>query len=93
MATYRQISLSTIGKIQRENLHAFHKHGAGWMGNPDANRSLRLSILVEEIGEVAKALNELSSPDELIKELIQVATMAACWIDVEEHIQKYGQDQ
>jgi NTP pyrophosphatase (non-canonical NTP hydrolase) len=43
----------------------------------------RLAILVEEVGEVAHELTYDSSGDrdKLVKELIQVAAMAASWVE------------
>jgi hypothetical protein len=45
----------------------------------------RLSILAEEVGEVAKEVNELSEPgaqQRLREELVQVAAVAVAWIQV-----------
>lgn len=39
------------------------------------------AILGEEVGEVANALLEHKSPAELRKELVQVAAVAAAWIE------------
>lgn len=49
-----------------------------------ANRMLDdgewLKIIIEEIGEVAKAMLE-NSPKEVMKELIQVAAVALVWLE------------
>lgn len=39
------------------------------------------SILGEEVGEAAKALNDHEDPDALIAELTQVAAVAVAWIE------------
>jgi NTP pyrophosphatase (non-canonical NTP hydrolase) len=41
----------------------------------------RLAIVVEEIGEVARAMTYDQDPLNLERELIQVAAMVAMWID------------
>lgn len=38
-------------------------------------------ILGEEVGEVAKALNEQESIEALKKELVQVAAVATAWVE------------
>lgn len=40
-----------------------------------------LSILTEEVGELAKALNEDGSKEEILGELIQVAAVAVAWLE------------
>ncbi len=68
--------------IHWERIKAWEKHGhedydmesVGWQ------HYLRLPVLVEEVGEVGKAIIE-EGPEELRKELVQVAAMAAAWID------------
>ena len=40
----------------------------------------RLAVLTEEVGEVAHALNE-NDPDELRRELLQVAACAVAWLE------------
>lgn len=40
-----------------------------------------LRILAEEFGEVAIAMNEHLSADEIEKELIQVAAVAVSWVE------------
>lgn len=39
----------------------------------------KLAVLVEEVGEVAKALNELESKERLRAELVQIAAVACSW--------------
>lgn len=40
-----------------------------------------LSILTEEVGEVARALNDDKDKDEIRKELVQVAAVAVAWLE------------
>lgn len=77
-------------KLSKEPYKAIHdeRHRAHMLWSPtgDSMEVLphdsprRLPILVEEVGEVAKALNEDAPMKELRMELIQVAAMAAAWI-------------
>ena len=75
--------------VHEERIRAHAKHGdlsaeaMGW-DNPRW-----LPILTEEMGEVARVINEydlgnINAPEKrakLIEELIQVAAMACAWID------------
>lgn len=73
--------------IDRERQRAHAKHGASSIeGRPSADPG-RLAILVEEVGEVARNLNDrrhngTTDADiaALRAELIQVAAMAVGWI-------------
>lgn len=40
-----------------------------------------LAVLVEEVGEVAKAMHEGASRSDLIDELVQVAAVAIAWLE------------
>lgn len=79
----------TLHAIQAEATRAHIRHGEHSMLGPDYSSGDRLAILVEEVGEVAHELTyDQGSPgvgggrrDELVKELIQVAAMAASWIE------------
>jgi hypothetical protein len=80
------ISDLTLQAIRAEAMRAHYLHGTSSMFfSTDPHR---LSILAEEFGEVAKEINEArlrASPreyrDRIEKELIQVAAMAASWIE------------
>ena len=48
--------------------------------DPDCPDVLRLTALVEELGEIARALHE-NSPDDLLPELIQLAGIASSWAE------------
>lgn len=70
---------------ERERAHA--KHGQTSMESQPADAPMRLSILMEEVGEVAKEFNEGRHRGEgpdlalLRAELIQVSAMSAAWAD------------
>lgn len=45
------------------------------------DRHRKLTILTEEVGEVARALCDRSPDEELRAELIQVAALAVAWLE------------
>lgn len=50
------------------------------MGGTQLTDLERMAVLTEEVGEVAHALNE-QDPDELRRELLQVAACAVAWLE------------
>lgn len=50
-------------------------------GEQSHDRGMWYAILGEEFGEVGKAINEHDGDHELVEELIQVAAVAASWVD------------
>ncbi|HUK72221.1 MAG TPA: hypothetical protein VLW50_26215 [Streptosporangiaceae bacterium] len=77
----------TLAAIQAEATRAHIKHGEHSMLGTAYSSGERLAILMEEVGEVAHELTYDQGGagegrrDELVKELIQVAAMAATWIE------------
>jgi hypothetical protein len=74
----------TLNAIQAEATRAHLLHRENSVLNPDMTDDRRLSILVEEVGEVATDLNDrelgvngMHDKDHLVQELLQVAAMAA----------------
>lgn len=73
--------------IGDERIRALRKHGDRSMEAYPAMHPARLSILVEELGEVAKEINDAAvesrvvDHDALRDELVQVAAMAIAWAD------------
>lgn len=59
---------------ERSNQDVWHKTS----GHSD---SVWLAVLVEEVGEVAKAMHEEASRTDLIDELVQVAAVAVAWLE------------
>lgn len=49
--------------------------------DPDLDWPLKLSALMEEVGEVARALNDDVPPLWLQTELVQVAAVAFAWLE------------
>lgn len=83
----RQISEITISAIKAEAIRAHVLHGDQSMFYGDDYKGLR--ILVEEVGEVARAMNELALgnltqeeyKNQIEKELIQTGAMVLTWIE------------
>jgi hypothetical protein len=85
------LSELTLTAIQMEATRAHLRHGGagGSMLDAKYGDGQRMAILAEEVGEVAHAMNEFTLGnwtsekfrDEIEKELIQVAAMAATWIE------------
>ncbi len=81
--SYLVLSDLTLSAIQAEATRAHLKHGEHSMLGPHYSSGDRLAILMEEVGEVAHELtyDQDGDRDKLVKELIQVAAMAATWIE------------
>lgn len=72
----------TFDAVDAAFISAQLKHGFDQTpASPGMSSWQKLSILVEEVGEVARALNDGESQDALVKELLQTATMALAWVE------------
>jgi hypothetical protein len=77
----------TLAAIQAEATRAHLRHGPHSMLATGTDER-RYRILGEEVGEVARELNDAEienrpvDKDKLVKELLQVAAMAASWVEV-----------
>lgn len=74
-------------EIHAERVRAHKKHGHHGFDAPATGMEVigydarqRLPVLVEEVGEVAKAICDGDPVEHIREELIQVAAMAAAWI-------------
>lgn len=91
---YAVLSELTLTAIQAEATRAHIRHADHSMLSPAYTSGQRLAILVEEVGEVAHELTyDAGGPgvgegrrDELVRELIQVAAMAASWVEMLEGV-------
>lgn len=72
----------SVHALQAEMISAVAKHGwAQTPLNPEMSDERKLVILVEEIGEVARAMTyDNGSKDKLIHELLQTCAMALSWV-------------
>jgi hypothetical protein len=77
----------TLSAIQAEATRAHLKHGEHSMLGANVSDDRRLAILTEEVGEVARELNDAAidgrpvDRDKLVKELIQTGAMCASWVE------------
>lgn len=76
------LSNLTLDAIAAEYVRAHVKHAGHTPKSIHMSDGERLTVLVEEIGEVARAITyDNGDPEELVKELIQVAAMSAAWAE------------
>lgn len=77
------LSPLTLDAVRAEALRAHIKHGPKSLLNPDMPVVEKLAALVEECGEVGRALtyDGDEGKDHLVKELIQVASVALTWVE------------
>lgn len=81
---YPLLSVLTIGAVQAECIRAHLKHepNGGSLLNPDFPTEKKLAALVEEVGEVGRALTyDQDHAGPLVKELLQVANVALSWVE------------
>lgn len=65
---------------QRAKWGAVHAWGSGDCSSPDVAEPVKLAVLTEEVGEVARAMLD-GRPAELRRELVQVAAVAVAWLE------------
>lgn len=58
-----------------------HAHGYGSCASDDVPMFVKAAVLTEEVGEVARALLDVSEPEVLRAELVQVAAVAVAWLE------------
>lgn len=68
---------------QAEQWDRNHEWGWGDCSSPAVETSTKLAVLVEEVGEVARAYLEVADPAELRRELVQVAAVAVAILEGE----------
>jgi hypothetical protein len=67
--------------VAGERLRAHRKHGPNGMESRDAYDRKWWTVLMEEVGEVARAFEDGESIERIKEELVQVTAMAAAWVD------------
>jgi NTP pyrophosphatase (non-canonical NTP hydrolase) len=75
------LSELTLKAVQAESARAWAIHRDRSFLGDSLDTTDRLAALIEEVGEVGKALVEGHRRDDLVKELIQVAASAAGWAE------------
>lgn len=73
------LSEITVNAVQGTVLAAIGKHGDHTVLNPRITDEEKLAVLVEEVGEVARALTYDQPRENLCRELLHVAATAAGW--------------
>lgn len=85
---HRYLSDGIVAAVVEESNRAHLKHAAHGISifDPTMPRGEKLTALVEEVGEVARAMtrDDGQGKDHLVKELIQVANVALTWADSEQ---------
>ncbi|HZM82925.1 MAG TPA: hypothetical protein VFC19_44990 [Candidatus Limnocylindrales bacterium] len=77
------LSALTLDAVNAEALRAHLKHGDKSLLNPKMPAVEKLAALVEEVGEVGRALSDDHGHDRdhLVTELVQVASVALTWVE------------
>lgn len=82
MASGMHLSALTLNAVNAEYTRAHIKHKGWTPKNVRMSDGERLAILMEEVGEVARAVTyDNGNPAKLVEELIQVSAMAAAWAE------------
>lgn len=58
-----------------------HEHGKGSCASPDVDEFVKVAVLTEELGEVARALMD-NERENLKTELVQLAACCAAWLEL-----------
>lgn len=78
----QQIDAEIHDAIDAEFARAYAKHSGKTPRSWSVGDATSLIVLVEEVGEVARALTyDEGDQEQLVAELIQVAAMAAAWAE------------
>lgn len=77
----RLLSPITLSAVQAESASAWAQHGDCAMLGDGLTTLQRLAFLLEEVGEVGKAIGEGRTNDEIVSELIQTGYMALAWAE------------
>lgn len=76
------LSDKIISEIRAERQHSIDKHGENSMEYLNGSDASWLAILVEEVGEAAKALTYDNQDNENLRdELIDVIAVASAWVE------------
>lgn len=80
MSTVNVLALIAAERLNQERL--FDSGALGWVASKlDCPPVLRLAALMEEVGEVARAVHDGESDERMIEELVQVAAVAVAWVE------------
>jgi NTP pyrophosphatase (non-canonical NTP hydrolase) len=79
-------TMTALYAVAEERERQEIKHGHNSCANPTLNNCFKLTVLVEEVGEVAEALQQPGQLSDKVRahlreELIQVAAVATAWAE------------
>lgn len=79
-------TMDTLFEVACERERQQAKHGRNSCANPALNNCFKLTVLIEEVGEVAEALQRPGQLSDTVRahlrtELIQVAAVATAWAE------------
>lgn len=77
----QQALLRVDGERNRQEALKASGRFAHTCADPEMDELERLAVLLEEVGEVARALNESHGIVQLERELCQVAAVAVAWLE------------
>src|SRR5262245_60812069 len=66
---------------QREKWTRAHAWGFGDCSSPQVDMAVKVAVLSEEVGEVARAVLDCNMGSDLRRELVQVAAVAVAWLE------------
>ena len=75
------ISIMTFSALCAERKKQFEKFGA----EPLANRCQLVTIITEEVGEIAREVNQAGKEEKLRQEVLQVAAICIAYLDGDLH--------
>lgn len=73
-------AIDTERAYQASTWDRAHTWGWGDCSSPDVAEPVKLAVLTEELGEVARAMLD-GDRDDLRRELVQVAAVAVAWLE------------
>lgn len=78
-AIYRLISAERVRQSAKWSER--HAWGQGDCSSSNVDQVVKVAVLTEEVGEVARAVLDITNPDHLRAELVQVAAVAVAWLE------------
>lgn len=74
-------AIDTERARQERKWSRLHEWGTGDCSSPAVEEIVKVAVLTEEVGEVARAVLDREDTDRLRAELVQVAAVAVAWLE------------